>query len=47
MKIFGTIRPIETRDIEIEAESYEQGLALMKAEVPAGWQLLKVTTQQS
>jgi hypothetical protein len=33
VKIFGTIRPIETREVTVEAPSYEAGLKLIKSEV--------------
>lgn len=40
MRIVGTIRPVETKAIEVNASSYEEGQRLIQAEVPEGWQLL-------
>lgn len=42
MKVIGTIRPNETRTIEVEADSYQEGFELIQQQVPEGWQLLQV-----
>lgn len=42
MKVVGTIRPTETREIEVDAPSYQEAFELIKAQVPEGWQLLQV-----
>ncbi|WP_171041301.1 hypothetical protein [Sinomonas susongensis] len=42
MKVGGTIRPTETREIEVEAGAYQEAFELIQARVPEGWQLLQV-----
>lgn len=42
MKVIGTIRPNETREIEVEADSYQDAFELIQRQVPEGWQLLQV-----
>ncbi len=42
MKVVGTIRPTEPKEIEVDAPSYLEAFELMKAQVPKGWQLLQV-----
>lgn len=44
VKIIGTIRPVEQRTIEAEAESYEKAREDLFAQVPEGWELIKVLT---
>lgn len=46
MKIVGRIRPTETREIRAEAETYEEALEALKAQVPEGWTLLQVLTER-
>jgi hypothetical protein len=40
MRIVGTIRATETRRIEVEADSYDEGRRLVEEQVPEGWQLI-------
>jgi hypothetical protein len=40
MRIIGSIGSTETRWIEVEADSYDEGRRLVEAQVPEGWQLL-------
>lgn len=42
MKVIGTIRPTQTHDIEVEADSYQDAFELIRQQVPEGWQLLQV-----
>ena len=42
MKVIGIIRPIETQEIEVEADSYQEAFELVQAQVPEGWHLLQV-----
>ncbi|NUP74309.1 MAG: hypothetical protein HOQ07_06635 [Sinomonas sp.] len=42
MNVIGTIRPTETRELEVEADSYQDAFELLRAQVPEGWQLLQV-----
>ena len=46
MKVIGIIRSKETKAIEVEAASYEEGRAQMDAQVPEGWQLQAVRTEK-
>jgi hypothetical protein len=42
VKVVGTIRPTQIREIEVDATSYQEAFELIKAQVPEGWQLLQV-----
>lgn len=46
MKLVGVIRTKETRTIEVEAASYQEGLAELEAKVPEGYQLLLIRTEK-
>lgn len=47
MRIIGTIRSTETRQIEVEADSYDEGRRQVEAQVPEGWQLLSWRVDRS
>jgi hypothetical protein len=40
VKVTGVIRPKETQEIEVEADSYTEGREAILAQVPDGWELL-------
>jgi hypothetical protein len=40
MRVVATIRSEETRRIEVDADTYEEGRRKFEAEVPPGWQVL-------
>jgi hypothetical protein len=42
VKVIGIIRPIETRELEVEADTYQDAFELIQSQVPEGWQLLQV-----
>lgn len=46
MKLRGTIRPVETKELTAEAESYEEARAKLENQVPEGWQLLQVLVER-
>ena len=46
VKVIGTLRSTETKTIEIEAASYEEGRAQLDAQIPEGWQLQNVRTEK-
>ncbi|MGB3414039.1 MAG: hypothetical protein WBA28_04925 [Microbacteriaceae bacterium] len=46
MRIIGTIRPTETKEIEVEAETYTEAYELLKAQIPEGYQLLSTRQVQ-
>ncbi|WP_159599189.1 hypothetical protein [Agromyces humi] len=45
MKVIGTIRRDETERIEVDADSYEAGVAELRSKVPEGWSLITVRTR--
>jgi len=44
VKVKGTIRPMEIREIQAEGEDYAAAREALQAQVPEGWQLLSVMT---
>lgn len=40
VRIIGTIRSTETRQIEVDVDSYDEGRRQVEAQIPEGWQLL-------
>ena len=40
VKVIGVIRPKETQQIEVEANSYTEGRETIVARIPDGWELL-------
>lgn len=46
VKVIGVIRSLETKTIEIEASSYEEGRAQLDEHVPEGWQLQNIRTEK-
>ena len=42
----GVLRSTDTQTIEVEAASYEEGLAQLSAQIPEGWQLQHVRTEK-
>lgn len=47
MKIIGVVRSTETKAIEIEASSYEEGRAKLTEQIPDGWQLQTIRSEKS
>ncbi|MBD1541003.1 hypothetical protein G9E11_01780 [Arthrobacter sp. IA7] len=46
MKLVGVIPTKETSTIEVEAASYQEGLAALEAKIPEGYQLLSIRTEK-
>ena len=46
VKIIGVVRSTETKTIEIEASSYEEGRAQLTEQIPEGWQLQNIRTEK-
>jgi hypothetical protein len=46
VKLVGVIRTEETRTIEVQAASYQEGPAELEAMVPEGYQLLSIRTEK-
>jgi hypothetical protein len=46
VKLVGVIRTKETSTIEVEAATYQDGLAHLASMVPEGYQLLSVRTEK-
>lgn len=46
VKVKATIRSLEIRELEAEAESYEAARAQLAAQVPEGWQLTSYRTER-
>lgn len=46
MKVIGVLRSTETKTVEVDAASYEEGRAQLDAQVPDGWQLQHVRTEK-
>lgn len=44
MNLTAIIRPPETRTIRAEAGDYETARAQIEAQVPEGWQILRILT---
>ncbi|EMY34995.1 hypothetical protein D477_006663 [Arthrobacter crystallopoietes BAB-32] len=46
VKVKGTIRPMEIREIQAEGEDYAAAREALEAQVTEGWQLLSVLTDR-
>lgn len=46
MKIVGIIRATATQEISVEADSYMNGIAAIKEQVPEGYELLLVRQEK-
>ena len=42
MKLIGVIRTTETREIEVESDSFEHGREELAAKIPDGYQLIAI-----
>ena len=42
MKVTGTMRRNETKELVSEADSYEQARADLESQVPEGWELIQI-----
>jgi hypothetical protein len=40
MKVTAAIRPIETRELEVEAPDYATGRDKLREQVPGGWTII-------
>lgn len=46
VKLRGTIRTVETKQLSAEADSYDEARAALDAQVPEGWELLQVLVER-
>lgn len=46
VKVVGVIRPVETKEIRVEGDSYMEAKATLEGQVPDGWELLSVLVER-
>ncbi|WP_197062010.1 hypothetical protein [Sinomonas humi] len=46
VRVSGTIRPLQTEQIEAQGETCDDVEAALEAQVPEGWQLLRILTER-
>lgn len=46
VKIVGVIKPVETKEVSAEGDSYEEAREALRAAVPEGWSLQSLRVER-